>query len=414
MSSRESDTAPSLTKRAYNRYAEHGIRNLARQTVRHLADELVSNQLVSATDVQRQRPDRHEIYYTDQEEPIVISPPDDALLRNAFENYPKRFRPDRGFVCTLTDCRLVGTNAVGLTNGNKILAETTGHRPHSEFVGSRLELGKHILDSYIRNEDESRMETVFPLISPDPSFYHWMMEYLPKLRFLELYREKTGEEPLILLESSPPNFVFDTLETAGYDSSCYAEWNEDRANVETLVLSTHRPHVFNYRHPSRSDYNPSYADLRWLRERIRSNALISEDERSSSRRIYVSRQKARRGRKIVNYEEALDVLERYDFEPHVLEDYSFEEQVRLFAEAEVVMGPHGAGLLNCIFADSPTVMELFPDSVIKPHFYYLAEIFGLEHRSQVTRSDGNNLIIDSERFDTFVRNVVTERSSTQT
>jgi hypothetical protein len=408
MSRNEPNTVLSLTKRAYDRLAENGLRNLTRETVRYLTDEVVSRRLVSAVDVQRRRPGRDRVYFTESEDPIVIPPPDDASLRKEFENYPKEFRPDQGFVCALSDCRLVGTNAVALSHRNEILAETTGHRPHREFVGSRLDLGRHVLDSYVGREGGGRMGTVFPLISPDPSFYHWVMEYLPKLRYLELYSEQTGEEPLILLESDPPGFVYDTLETAGYDTDHCTEWNLDEASVSTLVLSTHRPHVFDYRRPDRSEYNPSRADLRWLRDRMRTRSLTSESDHPKPERIYVSRQKARRGRKILNFDEALDILERYGFESYVLEDYSFEEQVNLCSEAEVIMGPHGAGLLQCIFADDSVVAELFPDSVIKPHFYYLAEIFGHEYRSQVTRSDGNNLVIDPESFDRFVRSVVAE------
>jgi hypothetical protein len=55
----------------------------------------------------------------------------------------------------------------------------------------------------------------------------------------------------------------------------------------------------------------------------------------------------------------MEKLESYGFDSYVLEDLSFYEQVDLFSSAEIVVGPHGAGFTNTIFADDLTLLELF-------------------------------------------------------
>jgi capsular polysaccharide biosynthesis protein len=88
------------------------------------------------------------------------------------------------------------------------------------------------------------------------------------------------------------------------------------------------------------------------------------------------------------------VLQERGFESHVLEDYSFGRQMKLFMEADVIAGPHGAGLANMLFAENPLVVELFPETVLKPQFYFLASILGFEYEAIVTDGIKNNLRID--------------------
>jgi capsular polysaccharide biosynthesis protein len=68
-----------------------------------------------------------------------------------------------------------------------------------------------------------------------------------------------------------------------------------------------------------------------------------------SRRIYISRRGAGY-RRIDNEPEVESLLRDLGFEIHELEQYSLRDQVALFAEAEVVVSAHGAGLTNMLFS----------------------------------------------------------------
>lgn len=399
-------STPSLLQKAYRYYLKNGFFSLATESLSYIPILIVQHQSVSAVKVQKNA-NNHKIWYDEKENPITISDPDHKKLRQTFEDYPKEFYPDRGFVCELQNCHLMGENAVALFQGDKLIAETAGHRIGNTYVGgSRREVIKYAVKSQLGKKPKNTKKSVFPLISPDLSYYHWMMEYLPKLRLLELYQDQTGQEPTILIEPSPPDFVYDTLNCAGYNSNRYEEWNQQNTTVENLVVSTHRPHIFDYQNPLLSRYNPSLNDFKWLRNRMRSSVSDTNLNSSSPERIYISRQNASRGRKIINYEEVIDVLQQYNFEPYRLENYTFHNQLKLFSEADIVMGPHGAGLLNAIFAENPTVIELYPETVIKPHFYFLSNMLNFEYSAIVTQSEENNLMVDIEKLDNFMYNII--------
>ncbi len=77
-------------------------------------------------------------------------------------------------------------------------------------------------------------------------------------------------------------------------------------------------------------------------------------------------------------------MKEFDFE--ILEDISrtVDEQIRLFAEAAVVVGPHGAGFTNLLWCQPGTkVLEFFYGGYTPPYFYYICQLLGLEYSRMV-------------------------------
>lgn len=61
-------------------------------------------------------------------------------------------------------------------------------------------------------------------------------------------------------------------------------------------------------------------------------------------------------RQLVNENDVISLLNQYEFESFEPGRLSLEDQVRLFANADVVIGPHGAGLTNIIYGSSLKVL----------------------------------------------------------
>jgi hypothetical protein len=94
----------------------------------------------------------------------------------------------------------------------------------------------------------------------------------------------------------------------------------------------------------------------WIRERFVGNGAGGR-----RRRIYISRRLAAQ-RKASNEAEVVALLKTKGFEDIALEELSFKAQVELFAECEVVVGAHGAGLSNVVFSPPGcTVIEITPE-----------------------------------------------------
>lgn len=128
----------------------------------------------------------------------------------------------------------------------------------------------------------------------------------------------------------------------------------------------------------------------WLREqflpRIRYNP-------QAKRRLYVSRRLVS-VRRVVNELEVAGLLAGWGFEPVTLELLPVAEQIRLFAEADWVVGAHGAGFANLVFS-SPggRVVEFAPGPAPNPYFEHyfpqLSSVAGKERHillSQATEA----------------------------
>lgn len=403
-----SSSPPTLPEKIYRYYSRNGITDLLKESVPFLTRRIVDRQKITANEIVRQT-DTHQFWKESKENSFSISEPNDQRLRREFKSYPKKFDPRPGTVYEIEDCDLIGPYAIGLYKGKNLISETSGFRIGNMFVGSRGEIITHNSKSWFKIRPDKSNKSVFPLICPDPSYYHWMMEYLPKLRLLELYQKETGKEPSLLIESDPRDFVCDTLKAAGYDSTQYTEWDQQETRVEKLIITTHRPHFFNYGTPELSNYNPSIKDFRWLRDRMRSNIPDSDTDLDSIKKVYISREEASRERMVINQNQLNAILEKHGFETYKLETLPFKEQLETFYKADVIVGPHGAGLLNMIFADDPIVIELFPESVIKPQFYFLADMFNFDYTSMVTKSEGNNLILDTDELNKLLSKITEKK-----
>jgi hypothetical protein len=94
------------------------------------------------------------------------------------------------------------------------------------------------------------------------------------------------------------------------------------------------------------------------------------------RRLYLSRPAAQR-RRLLNDAEIAARLARHGFDSVDPGSMSFDRQVELFADAAVVVGPHGAALTNAVFmAPGGAVVELTHDARVVWTFHEVAGASG--------------------------------------
>jgi len=189
-------------------------------------------------------------------------------------------------------------------------------------------------------------------------YAHWILDALPRLFALE----DCGVETRLIVNSVDTKWKAESLALLGVDEERVVELGSRALEVDFLVMPSYvgdpgNPHPFG---------------CRWLRERL--NPRLGEA--TGSRRIYISRRRARR-RRIVNETEIAAALEEAGFETIEAESLSFADQVQTFADASVVVAPHGAGLANIIFApERCRVLEIFDPLHVNVMYYALADTLG--------------------------------------
>jgi capsular polysaccharide biosynthesis protein len=124
----------------------------------------------------------------------------------------------------------------------------------------------------------------------------------------------------------------------------------------------------------------------WGAAFLRARAAKQASESGNMRRLYIPRDTTRR---IINEEELIERLVSYGFE--IFRPATSQEDPRqAFAGAEVVVGAHGAGLADIVFAPkSSLLVEIVPSDHIFPYWFCSAASAGVRHVGAVAESLGH-------------------------
>ena len=198
------------------------------------------------------------------------------------------------------------------------------------------------------------------------NYYHWVFDALPKLALYSTFHFDGVIAPATM------GFQRDSLRMAGcrrvvaLDRRC-------RFIAEELLVAS----------PPGVSGNPSP----WMIQFLRDTFGIS-GPRSGNRYLYVSRQGSRRS--VTNEEDVRTFLVARGFEIIQPGSLGFAEQVRLFSEAAVVVGPHGAGLTNLAFCPPGTrVVECFHPNYVNLCYWALCQAAGHHYAAVAAPRSGS-------------------------
>ncbi len=193
------------------------------------------------------------------------------------------------------------------------------------------------------------------------NYYHWLCDALPRL---EAWLVRNPHARLLLPRRvHAQSFVRDSL--AAYPQvEVVAQPQGLSMRIGELIV------------PGRAAPEARHHPDLTRKVAARLRAHFGGGVRHSGQRIHVSRAGAR-FRHLVHEEGIAPILRRHGFRLLRFEDFTFAEQIRLAAEAEVVSGPHGAGLANMLFMpEGSHVLELRQLAGSPNCFYTLAAVLG--------------------------------------
>lgn len=196
------------------------------------------------------------------------------------------------------------------------------------------------------------------------NYYHWLIEDLPSL----IYLNKTLDNLRICVRADAPRFVHESLSHYGLSHiSCKGVVSAERTALVTRGNDTGWPH-------------------RWDVDQIRRLETRIELDWPQSKKIYISRRLSSRS---PGYEKELEGwLKHHGFQVLFLENMGFASQKNVFAEASIVVAPHGAGLSNLVFSRGGTrVIELFERRKVNQCYERLSAVCGLNYASLITEKE---------------------------
>lgn len=208
----------------------------------------------------------------------------------------------------------------------------------------------------------------------DVNYYHFLVDVIPRLGVLALCPEIEPPEQWYVPAQS--RFQRELLDLVGVTAERRIDSGQvPHVRADCLVVPAP---------PSMTVINPP-----WVTAHLREQFLDVPDARVPGRAIYVTRGSGINNRRVVNEAELIELLAARGFTVIDPGQMAVVDQIAAFAEASLIVAPHGAALANLVFASpGACVIELFPAGALVPDFWKMASgVPGLEYRYLAGRGE---------------------------
>ncbi len=209
-------------------------------------------------------------------------------------------------------------------------------------------------------------------------YFHWFCDSLP--RFIQA-KNVNNKYPILLPKSIENiDYIKKSIDILEINYITYND--QENIKVKDLFVSSHSAPSGNYNNKT----------INSLAKSLKSNKKIEAD--NDYRNIWISRSKSKH-RKIKNESEILPLLNRFNFKIIHPEEYTFEEQISIYKNANILGGLHGGGLTNILFMNEGTkLLEVRRENDDLNNCYYtLASELGINYYYVNSKSQGEDLYV---------------------
>lgn len=247
-------------------------------------------------------------------------------------------------------------------------------------------------NSLFDRKDIKHLEIAAPLFPYYINYYHWLVKTLPKVRYVQDFEDETNWDVPFLLPRPAPSWMGETLKLLGVPDNKIIYSESDIYHVEKMVATSWVAH-------SSDDYN-------WLKKKMLDTV---HNVRQSPTNILISRRDAI-DRQITNRSEVVEMLSKYGFEEVVLSDIPVEECIQMFNHADIIVGAHGAGFADVVFAEDASVIELYGSRYTNT-YNNISQRLGLDYTRIQCEPVYGDLMVDTDKLEAIIKDKMNKLTS---
>lgn len=309
-----------------------------------------------------------------------------------FQSLPAHFPPQG--VMLINDGRIVGRHGVLFSSDKIHLHWHSWHRGTIEAPTVSKEEWKNAGKQVLRG-------TVVTFVSEycDRNYCHFLFDALPRMHLFENSSFASSTVDHFVLPGRPNKQRLQIASQLGVPIDRIVWYGDTKGlTCETLICPTF---------PGIARCYPKWS-IEYIRTHLASPII------GTNRRIYISREGY--ARDVENLSELKCVLDAFDFQ--IIDPGKYRDVNSAFAGANIVVGPHGAGMADVAFCSPGThVMELVPDSNCHPYYYSIAVGAGCIYSAMLGRTlnvrgasgksrSVDNFVIDKREFEIAIKSLI--------
>ncbi len=211
-------------------------------------------------------------------------------------------------------------------------------------------------------------------------YYHWMMDVLPKLAYLQNAGVDLNKIDHFLVREIAHPFQTESLAQLGIGLDCVVEtarhpyWTCDSLKMVNLVHNVNLS-----MHPMVPEWVKKNFSNGYCENSVTPPCPANKDA-AGKLKLFIQRPDGvRRG--VKNQPELTQLLESYHFQSVTMEGMTIRQQAELLNQASVIVSTHGGALTNMVYAArGTTVIELFGHHVY-PYYWGLANLCGHDYHA---------------------------------
>lgn len=353
-------------------------------------------------------------------EPKLINPPS----QNTHTGSGHALLPE-SYLAELHDATLIGGSSLILTDQNRVVLNDEiffdkQHRyclknPYVKFSDNYDTIIK-----FIKKVNLTEPSAIHFCSDYSHNYYHWLLECLPRLNILDQFPD-FDNLPLLIDENLTAQQLA-ALKILNTRNRPLIPLKKGYAyHINKLIMPSMSSIIHDNYH-SAVAYDKDVLFSPAAIQYVRNNVLRALDcaTQKGFRKLFISRKKSEH-RRLLNIEEIESLMVSRGFEIVFPEALTFTNQVKLFSQAQLVIGQTGAGFANLMFCPENCKALILINHHPQTNYYLfsnLAQILNIELQfipgtdviEHVDKSLQNDFIISksllNKTIDTLVENVV--------